>query len=159
MALSDVWEISHVVSRVVGAGLLARLAVEIKPFEYGRALALEEEAAEQTAALRALRKVMRPPDSGRPSRRARAPGRGRARSRRAHARPKGSAGAELVGKKGDRGSESLDESEQSEDSEVDNYWAEIMYFFDQRKRPADVKSSQDSGGILHCRCVRGLWLR
>ena len=32
----------------------------------------------------------------------------------------------MVGKKGDRGSESLDESEQSEDSEVDNYWAEIM---------------------------------
>ena len=83
LALSPDWAISHVVSRVVGAGLLARLAVEIKPFEYGRALALEEEAAEQTAALRALRKVMRPPDSGRPSCRARAPGRGRARSRRA----------------------------------------------------------------------------
>ena len=127
LALSPDWAISHVVSRVVGAGLLARLAVEIKPFEYGRALALEEEAAEQTAALRALRKVMRPPDSGRPSRRARAPGRGRARSRRVHARPKGSAGAELVGETGDCASESLDESEQSEDSEVDNYWAEIMH--------------------------------
>ena len=39
LALSPDWAISHVVSRVVGAGLLARLAVEIKPFEYGRALA------------------------------------------------------------------------------------------------------------------------
>ena len=126
LALSPDWAISHVVSRVVGAGLLARLVVEIKPFEYERALALAEEAAEQTAALRALRKVMRPPGSGRPSRRARAPGRGRARSRRAHARPKGSGGAELVGETGDCLSESLDESEQSEDSEVEQYWAEIM---------------------------------
>ena len=107
-------------------GLVGQACREIKPFEYGRALAFEEEAAEQTAALRALRKVMRPPDSGGPSRRARAPGRGRARSRRVHARPKGSAGAELVGETGDCASESLDESEQSEDSEVDNYWAEIM---------------------------------
>ena len=51
LALSPDWAISHVVSRVVGAGLLARLAVEIKPLDYGRALAVVAEAAGESVPL------------------------------------------------------------------------------------------------------------
>ena len=76
--------------------------------------------------------------------------------------PTGSAGAELVGETGDCASESLDESEQSEDSEVEHYWTEIMNSFTKGKgRPTssprktvaasssvDVSVASSSGDLL-----------
>ena len=100
---------------------MARHVTEIKPFEYERALALEEEAAAQAAALRALRKIMRPPGSSRPSHSARARGRGRARST---ASGPGKA-RKAVGQKGSFAPETSDESEESEDAELKSYWADI----------------------------------
>ena len=141
LASASSWGISHVASRAVGADLMARHVTEIKPFEYERALALEEEAAAQAAALRALRKIMRPPGSSRPSHSARARGRGRARST---ASGPGKA-RKAVGQKGSFAPETSDESEESEDAELKSYWADITKSF--TKKLGTASGSGKASGV------------
>ena len=127
LALSWRWEISQALNRRATSAL--RMILSFEPLQYQHVLRLEEEAKVRAAAMRAFRKVMRPPA---PARAAKRKGGGSDRRRR----PGRSAG----GKTEDGGdqvipqtsggsatsSNSSADGSKSEDSEREAYWIDIL---------------------------------
>ena len=132
LALSPCWDISYVISRRVSFARMTRLVTEFKPLQYQNALLLEEEAKERAAALRTLRKTMRAPG----------PAGGSAGSTRAQSRGRGRGCAAREKKRFERTpSWSSAESDQSEDTETEQYWNSIMQSLTKAKGKAKTTSS------------------
>lgn len=123
VALSPRWEIYQAINRRTDSGSLSRLATAVEPLRYENLLQLEEKQREQAAAIRALRTVTKPP---------------KAASRRGATRRATCSS----GRKRKKSKEQVSSaSDQSEPSETEQYWREIMASFSKKK----VKTSAASG--------------
>jgi len=115
---------------------MSRLVTKIEPLQWQRALELEDEAKVQAAAMRALRSVMRPRV---PSQRPR-PTRGDHAGRGGGGRGRGRGRGRGLWPGGD--SATSTETEQSEPSETEEYWNQIMgSLLDKKKKNSGATSS------------------
>ena len=107
LAVSPRWEIFQAITQHLPAPTMSRLVTAIEPLSYQRVLDLEEEAKTQKQAMKLLRQVMR-----------------RSAPNVAHA----GNGQRVRKKTKDKPDDSDDitESDKSQDSEVEDYWKDIM---------------------------------